>query len=106
MHFLPIIKFATLAGSAGATVIPRQSAYAGYLLNTFTDTNHTGLQYLSQGNSPYNFRPLNGGEPVFVSEVGTKGIRDNFLTTNPARSEWYVITTGKHHTHCQLSQGE
>jgi hypothetical protein len=29
-----------------------------------------------------------------TSNVGTKGVRDIFLTTNTARSEFFVIATG------------
>jgi hypothetical protein len=96
MGLLKFIGSAALAATATANVIPpRQATYTGYLFNTFTDANHTGLQYLSNGNTPYEFVPLNGGNPLFVSEVGTKGIRDLYLTTNSERSEWYLIATGK-----------
>jgi hypothetical protein len=96
MGLIKFISSAALAATVAANVIPpRQATYTGYLFNTFTDANHTGLQYLSNGNTPYEFLPLNGGNPLFVSEVGTKGIRDLYLTTNSGRSVWYLIATGE-----------
>ncbi|KAL4789645.1 hypothetical protein BDV19DRAFT_394853 [Aspergillus venezuelensis] len=77
-----------------SSVLPRQSTeYAGYLLSTFTDVNPSIFQYLAPADSPLSFSPLNSGSSVVSSTVGTGGTRDIFLTTNDARSEFFLIAT-------------
>jgi hypothetical protein len=81
--------------TATAAVIPRQDdPYAGYLLSTFSDADPRVFWYLSTAESPLAFTPLNGGEPVLGSTVGTQAVRDIFLTSNDVRSEYFVIATG------------
>lgn len=87
--------------SATATAIPAAAAarqtseYVGYLISTFTDADPRVQWHLSDGNSAASFSFLNGGSPVLGSTVGTTGVRDIYLTTNSARSEFYLIATGK-----------
>jgi hypothetical protein len=77
------------------------SKYAGYLISTFSDPTPQVQWYLSDGNSASSFNFLNGGKPVLTSNVGTKGVRDVFLTTNTARSEYFTIATGRLLKHFQ-----
>jgi hypothetical protein len=77
------------------------SKYVGYLISTFSDPTPQVQWHLSDGNSASSFNFLNGGKPVLTSNVGTKGVRDIFLTTNTARSEYFTIATGKLLKHCQ-----
>jgi hypothetical protein len=81
--------------TATAAIIPRQDdPYVAYLLSTFTDEDPRVFWYLSTAESPLAFTPLNGGEPVLGSTVGTQAVRDIFLTSNDERSEYFVIATG------------
>ncbi|KAK7736967.1 hypothetical protein SLS53_006722 [Cytospora paraplurivora] len=49
--------------------------------------------YLSNGNSATNFTFLNDGKPILASTVGTKAVRDVYLTTNANRSEFFILGT-------------
>lgn len=72
----------------------RQPSYVGYLISTFSDANPKVQWYLSNGNSPTSFTKLNKGNPVLTSTVGTKAVRDVFLASNSARTQYYMIATG------------
>jgi hypothetical protein len=101
--FLPIL--AGLAAAASGLRFPaahkdrlevRQNAeYAGYLVSTFSDQNPQVQWHLSNGESLTGSRFLNKGRSILASTVGTRGVRDIFLTTNSARSEFFLIATGK-----------
>lgn len=84
-----------VVGSPTAINTRQTSSYVGYLISTFSDARPQVQQYLSNGNSASSFTFLNGGQPVLASTVGTKGVRDIFLTTNDERSQYYIIATGK-----------
>lgn len=73
----------------------QDSSYVGYLISTFSDPTPQVQWHLSDGDSASSFKFLNGGKPVLTSNVGTKGVRDIFLTTNAARSEYFIIATGE-----------
>lgn len=99
MHFATL--FATVAAvlfSSSIVASPlrntAQQTYAGYLISTFSDVNPKVQLYLSDGNSPTKFYKLNQGKEVLASTVGTKGVRDIYLTSNDARTQWYMIATG------------
>ncbi|KAM0504070.1 hypothetical protein ACHAO3_003983 [Verticillium nonalfalfae] len=68
--------------------------YVGYLVSTFSDPNPQVQWHLSEGNDASRFRFLNDGNAVLTSNVGTKGVRDIFLTTNSERTEYFTIATG------------
>ncbi|KAI0417097.1 family 43 glycoside hydrolase [Xylaria grammica] len=92
----PLIPIITTLISAVATspIETRQeSSYVGYLVSTFSDALPQVHFYLSNSNSPTSFSYSNGGKPVLASTVGTGGVRDIFLTTNTARSEYYLLGT-------------
>ena len=99
MRFL---SFSIAVAAALFSVVPatsvqfekRQSSYVGYLISTFSDANPKVQWYLSNGNSPTNFTKLNKGNPVLTSTVGTKAVRDVFLASNSARTQYYMIATG------------
>ncbi|KAF5636317.1 arabinase [Fusarium sp. NRRL 25303] len=90
----------TLSASSFVKAIPADSPrsansnYVGYLISTFSDPTPQVQWHLSDGNSASTFDFLNGGKPVLTSNVGTRGVRDIFLTTNTARSEFFTIATG------------
>ncbi|RDW68890.1 glycoside hydrolase family 43 protein [Aspergillus mulundensis] len=97
MGILPLLSTLSLLPLSLSSTIPHKPApeypYAGYLLSTFTDANPAVYWYLSSAENPLAFKPLNAGNPVLTSTVGTKGNRDIFLTANEERSEYFVITT-------------
>ncbi|OLN86649.1 hypothetical protein CCHL11_03733 [Colletotrichum chlorophyti] len=84
---------ASAAVVAGSPVARQAPDFAGYLISTFSDPNPKVQFHLSNGNSASSFKFLNQGQPVLASTVGTKGVRDIYMTTNAARSEWYIIAT-------------
>ncbi|KAI3393993.1 hypothetical protein diail_3309 [Diaporthe ilicicola] len=93
--FLVTAAAAALGVVASPTAIKTRQAnsYVGYLVSTFTDAQPQVQQYLSNWNSASSFTFLNGGQPILASTVGTKGVRDIFLTTNDGRSQYYLIAT-------------
>ncbi|KAI2468126.1 glycoside hydrolase family 43 protein [Annulohypoxylon bovei var. microspora] len=93
MYAPSILLTAALAGVAIANPTPRASNYVGYLISTFSDATPKVQFHLSEGNSATSFSFLNGGDPVLTSTVGTEAVRDIFLATNSARSEWYMLGT-------------
>ncbi|WP_228373240.1 glycoside hydrolase family 43 protein [Demequina silvatica] len=48
---------------------------------------------LSDGDDPERWIPLNGGEPVLASHLGTTGARDPHLTVNPQTGTYYILAT-------------
>lgn len=99
MRFLSYTIAAAAAVVSLVTATPvqndkRQSSYVGYLISTFSDVNPKVQWYLSNGNSPTSFVKLNKGNPVLTSTVGTKAVRDVFLASNAARTQYYMIATG------------
>ena len=105
MHFLtPITKLSalaaitipsTLAAPASATLQNRAENYVGYLVSTFSDVTPAVQLHLSKGNDAGSYTFLNKGQPVLKSTVGTKGVRDIFLARDGARTNYYMIATGK-----------
>lgn len=94
-HILTAGALAAVATVATATPMRRQDEeFVGYLMTTFVDALPQVHWHLSQADDPFSFTALNGGEPVLVSDVGTGGVRDMFLTTNSERSEYFMLATG------------
>lgn len=58
---------------------------AGYAEKIYLD--------VSRGDDPEQWDPLNGGEPILASQLGTTGIRDPYLTYNPETKTYYIIAT-------------
>jgi hypothetical protein len=48
---------------------------------------------LSDGNDPERWIPLNGGEPVLASHLGTTGVRDPHLAFNPETGTYFILGT-------------
>ncbi|KAF1813442.1 family 43 glycoside hydrolase [Eremomyces bilateralis CBS 781.70] len=82
-----------LGGSNGLESRQAASNFAGYLISTFSDPNPKVQFYLSNGNDPGSYSFLNKGRPVLTSTVGTKAVRDVFLTYDGNRTKWYIIAT-------------
>ena len=79
----------------GSPLARQNSEYVGYLISTFSDPVPHVQWHLSDRGSPSEFTFLNQGQPVLTSTVGTRGVRDIYLTTTSARSEYFIIATGK-----------
>ncbi|MFF0911177.1 LamG-like jellyroll fold domain-containing protein [Microbacterium enclense] len=48
---------------------------------------------VSRGDDPEVWDPLNGGQPILASQLGTTGVRDPYLTFNPETKTYYIIAT-------------
>ena len=48
---------------------------------------------LSDGDNPHRWIPLNGGEPLLTSTIGTTGVRDPHITRNPETGVWTIVAT-------------
>ncbi|WP_137656145.1 glycoside hydrolase family 43 protein [Bifidobacterium moukalabense] len=48
---------------------------------------------LSEGDNPERWNPLNGGEPILTSSLGTQGVRDPYLVRNPETGRVYMLAT-------------
>jgi hypothetical protein len=93
-----LLLFLVTASSAFQNTTAGETAasnFAGYLISTFSDANPTVQLHLSRGNDPSSFIFANRGRPVMTSTVGTRAVRDVYLTCNNDRSQWYMIGTGK-----------
>lgn len=47
----------------------------------------------SKGNDALAWNTLNGGQPLFTSELGTKGLRDPFIIRAPEGDRFYMLAT-------------
>ncbi|MEI5676384.1 MULTISPECIES: LamG-like jellyroll fold domain-containing protein [unclassified Nocardioides] len=58
---------------------------AGYAEKIYLD--------VSRDDDPTHWLPLNDGEPILASNLGTTGVRDPYLTYNPETETYYLIAT-------------
>ncbi len=76
--------------------IPENTDY-GYLMVHFIE-NSAGYSEkifldISRGDNPQQWDPLNEGEPILASNLGTTGVRDPYLTYNPQTGTYYILAT-------------
>lgn len=73
---------------------PEEKEYTDYLMGYFTG-NGVGQEAVSFSTSQdgFSWKNLNNGKPVFVSELGTKGLRDPFLLRSAEGDRFYLIAT-------------
>ncbi|WP_317618343.1 glycoside hydrolase family 43 protein [Paenibacillus sp. PL91] len=71
--------------------------YAGYLFAYFKGERYEdGEQVyfaISEGNNALAWRELNGGQPVLVSTMGEKGVRDPYIVRSPLGDCFYLVAT-------------
>lgn len=68
--------------------------YTGYLFVHFTGEQPEGEQvYFSVSRDGMHWEDLNQGEPVLVSGIGEKGVRDPFILRNPLNGKYVIIAT-------------
>lgn len=65
-----------------------------YLFVHFTGEHENGEQiYFSVSKDGLHYEDLNGGQPVLISEIGEKGVRDPFLIRDEVNNKFYIIAT-------------
>lgn len=76
-------------------VLAATAADGGYLFATFRGegTPMTEQVYFMVSEDGRDWQALNGGEPVLVSDVGEKGVRDPFIIRKPDDSGFFLIAT-------------
>lgn len=94
--------FTTLAllpeptGDLTSHITPRanaNSSLTGYLGVFFLGDAPNVYFYQSTGNNAASMNPLNGGNPVIVPTLGTKGVRDPSIITSTTDNKYYIIGT-------------
>ncbi|OIW24410.1 hypothetical protein CONLIGDRAFT_584459 [Coniochaeta ligniaria NRRL 30616] len=71
-------------------------ALSGYLGAFFLGADPYVYFYLSNGNNPISFKPLNKGSPVMKPTKGTGGVRDPAIVQGggaEAGKKWYIVGT-------------
>ncbi len=67
---------------------------SNYLFVHFTGEHENGEQiYFSLSRDGLNWNDVNNGNPVLVSEIGEKGVRDPFLVRDEKNNKFYLIAT-------------
>lgn len=86
-----------LVGTLFATSKERAAAldpFTGYLMTHFIGGGSTGQQiYFAHSDDGLRWTDLNGGRPVLLSTVGTRGVRDPALVRSPAGDRYWIIAT-------------
>lgn len=74
-----------------------QEEYAGHLFAYFKGEDYAdGEQIyfaLSKDNDPLHWQELNGGQPVLISRLGERGVRDPFIIKSPLGDKFYMVAT-------------
>ncbi|MBN2714844.1 MAG: family 43 glycosylhydrolase [Deltaproteobacteria bacterium] len=89
-------------GKASLTLFARVRAAVnlgpleGYVFAYFTGNSLAGENIhfaASRGNDALKWDELNGGQPLFTSSYGSKGLRDPFIIRSPEGDTFYLIAT-------------
>ena len=78
--------------------VPEDAPY-GYLLIHFMGQDNADVYHekvymdISRGNNPEQWDPLNDGEPILASALGTTGVRDTSFAYNPETKTYYIFAT-------------
>lgn len=98
----PISNHSSLTQPSPKQSLPKQAAPNpddpyGYLLVHFKEDPNGYAERiyldLSDGDNPRRWIPLNGGEPILTSNIGTTGVRDPHIIRNPETGVWTIIAT-------------
>lgn len=69
-------------------------AKGGYLFVHFTGESEIGEQiYFSVSRDGLHWQDLHGGQPVLMSHIGEKGVRDPFIIRSADGAKFYIIAT-------------
>jgi hypothetical protein len=92
LKHLPHVIVAVLFGGSAAAA-PSESASA-YLMVHFTGQSARGEQiYFSVSEDGLHWTELNNSEPVLVSTIGDKGVRDPSIIRSPDGKKFYLLAT-------------
>ncbi|WP_020424874.1 glycoside hydrolase family 43 protein [Paracidovorax oryzae] len=81
---------ATLAVSFGSA----QAQSGGYLLVHFTGESASGEQtYMAVSSDGMHWTDLNNSQPVLMSTVGEKGVRDHSIVRSPDGTKYWILAT-------------
>lgn len=94
---VPAALGAPLGSSSESSLVRRASDKVGYLFAHFKEDDEAIFFDISNGNDALSYSPLNGGNAVFRSDVGTKGLRDPFLIGSPDGQKHWIIATDLNH---------
>ena len=65
-----------------------------YLFSYFTGESSTGEQtYFATSKDGLNWQDLNDLKPVLTSDVGTKGVRDQYMFRSAEGDKFYILAT-------------
>jgi hypothetical protein len=71
-----------------------ESDYKGYFFTYFTGSGSNSEQiYFSSSKDGLNWNQLNENNPVLISNVGDKGVRDPFIMRSPEGDKFYMVAT-------------
>lgn len=86
-----VIIMTIIAGKCKSEV----NGMSAYIFVYFTGEEHeNGEQiYFSLSRDGLHWNDLNGGNPVLISELGEKGVRDPFIVRHPQTGRFYLIAT-------------
>lgn len=93
------VRGATATRDVAVTIRPDVASDAayGYAMVHFIEDSagYAEKIYLdvSRGDNPEQWDPLNSGEPILASHLGTTGVRDPYLTYDPESETYYIIAT-------------
>lgn len=87
---LILVSWSVTAPRPAAALDP----FTGYLMVHFTGETANGEQiYLAHSTDGLRWTDLNGGGPVLLSTVGTRGVRDPAIVRSPAGDRYWIIAT-------------
>lgn len=77
-----------------AKTVEATAEESAYLLAHFVGESDIGEQlYFALSTDGLHWHDTNGGKPVLVSTIGTKGVRDPFITKSRIDGKYYIIAT-------------
>lgn len=92
--FFKSIRSAVAATMLAAAFGGAQAQSAGYLLVHFTGESAQGEQtYMSVSTDGMYWTDLNNSQPVLMSTVGEKGVRDHTIVRSPDGSKYWILAT-------------
>ena len=73
----------------------KESDYKGYLFTYFSGANRSDAEqiYFSASEDGLFWTELNKNNPVLVSNVGDKGVRDPYIIRSPEGDKFYMVAT-------------
>lgn len=92
---IPLVSLLWGARDGGSVSEARHSSGGGFLFVTFRGekTPMTEQIYFALSDDGKTFAALHGGEPVLVSDVGEKGVRDPYLLRAAEGNRFFLLAT-------------